>query len=434
MIEVALLSDPGRDPTKQVNEDACAYRETRLGHLLVVCDGMGGHEAGQEASNVAVQTVSAMVEGAPEGLSPAQVLKSAIEQAGRAVYQLGGKGNHYGRPGSTIVTVLIHEGGTEVAHVGDSRAYCIRAGQIHALTRDHSMVQQMIDAGFLQPEEAYGHPDANKITRALGLREETEVELRPESLAQEAGDIFLLATDGLWDVVRPEEVLDVVLATPSLSETCTKLVDLANARGGPDNITVLVARIVEPGLRVDVPQRTQLGDGDTLTVEQRSTMVELPSSPFPPGGRAGLTLKDTLTLVTPPGFAKGATLLDDVPPPIEDLPPSRPSEALRPSHRGSLYLALGIGAVWLIIGGISIWWLVARRAPGPEVVEVPVVEVDAGPSVEPPPPPVVSVSPEPAPPPSSIGRPKRGHWGGFRFGGHPAPTAAPPTTSNTPAP
>src|SRR5690606_4637161 len=299
VIDVAFLSDPGRDPSKQVNEDACAYRDTRVGHLLVVCDGMGGHEAGQEASNLAVQTILAMVEGAPEGLAPAQVLKGAIEQAGRAVYQLGGPGPHYGRPGSTVVALLIHDGGTEVAHVGDSRAYCIRGGEIHALTRDHSMVQQMIDAGFLRPEEAYGHPDANKITRALGLCETTDVELRPEPVAQEAGDIFLLATDGLWDVARPEEARDIVLSSATPAEACAKLVELANARGGPDNVTAMVARVVEPGLRVDAPQRTQLGE--TLPLDQRASVVEYPSSPFPQG-RAGATLKETLTLGTPPDF------------------------------------------------------------------------------------------------------------------------------------
>ena len=433
VIEVAFVSDPGRDPSKQVNEDACAYRETRLGHLLVVCDGMGGHDAGQEASNLAVQTIVAMVEGAPEGLSPAQVLKGAIEQAGRAVYQLGGPRQTYGRPGSTVVALLVHEGGTEVAHVGDSRAYCIRGGQIHALTRDHSMVQQMIDAGFLRPEEAYGHPDANKITRALGLREQTDVELRPEPLAQEAGDILLLATDGLWDVTRPEEALEQILATPQPTEACTKLVDLANARGGPDNVTVLLARIVEPGLRLDVPQRTQLGNGETLALEQRSTVVELPSSPFPQGTpRPGATLKQTLTLGTPPDFSKGATLVDDVPPPIDEAPPASSIDALRPSHRGSLYLALGIGAVWLIIGGIAVWWIFARRTPAPDpTVVVPVVDVDAGPSLE-------EVLPEDPPPtpaavPSAAGH-KHKHWGGFRPPRAPASSSAAPAPLSAPTP
>lgn len=426
VIDVAFLSDPGRDPSKQVNEDACAYRDTRVGHLLVVCDGMGGHEAGQEASNLAVQTILAMVEGAPEGLAPAQVLKGAIEQAGRAVYQLGGPGPHYGRPGSTVVALLIHDGGTEVAHVGDSRAYCIRGGEIHALTRDHSMVQQMIDAGFLRPEEAYGHPDANKITRALGLRETTDVELRPEPVAQEAGDIFLLATDGLWDVARPEEARDIVLSSATPAEACAKLVELANARGGPDNVTAMVARVVEPGLRVDAPQRTQLGE--TLALDQRATVVEYPSSPFPQG-RAGATLKETLTLGTPPDFAKGATLVDDVPPPLPDEPRASLLDGVfRPSHRGSLFLALGIGAVCLILVGIAIWWVVARRSPKPAPTAiVPIVEVDAGAVFDILPEPAVSASPTPTPPSSAEPPRSRGPWPTWRHPHRPSPSTTPST-------
>src|SRR5688572_2855931 len=146
-IEFAQATDPGRDPNKQINEDSCHYQETRFGHLLVLCDGMGGHYGGREASQLAIKTIFEVFEQAPSHLGAAPVLKASIEEAGRRVYMLGGPPENRTRPGSTCVAVLLHDRGADVAHVGDSRAYIIRAGQIYPITRDHSMVQGMIDAG-----------------------------------------------------------------------------------------------------------------------------------------------------------------------------------------------------------------------------------------------------------------------------------------------
>jgi serine/threonine protein phosphatase PrpC len=168
-IDFAQASDPGRDPNKQVNEDSCGYAETRFGHLAVLCDGMGGHYGGKEASRTAITTIFEMFEQMPTTMPPAQALKVSVEEAGRRVYLLGGPPENRTRPGSTIVAMLLHDRGLEVAHVGDSRAYIIRSNQIYPLTRDHSMVQGMIDAGMLTEESAMGHPDSNKITRALGM-------------------------------------------------------------------------------------------------------------------------------------------------------------------------------------------------------------------------------------------------------------------------
>src|SRR5262245_14752812 len=171
-IDFAQASDPGRDPNKQVNEDSCGYAETRFGHLVVLCDGMGGHYGGREASRTAIATIFEVIDQAPPGATASSALKAAVEEAGRRVYLLGGPPDNRGRPGSTVVSLLLGDRGLDVAHVGDSRAYCIRAGQIYPLTRDHSMVQGMIDAGMISEAEAIGHPDANKITRALGMRPE----------------------------------------------------------------------------------------------------------------------------------------------------------------------------------------------------------------------------------------------------------------------
>lgn len=243
VLDVAHLSDPGLDPDKQVNEDACAAVELGLGHLLVVCDGMGGHMGGKDASEAAIRTVLADVEAAPIGSNPGAVLKAAIEHAGRVVFELGGPGANLLRPGSTVVAILSHAAGSEIAHVGDSRAYVMRGDQIYPLTRDHSMVQQMIDAGVLKPSEAIGHPDANKITRALGMSPSVDVELRPSPFAHQRGDIYLLASDGLCDLVEPGDMLRVTMHAQGIEQACQQLVTLANARGGHDNITVLLAQI-----------------------------------------------------------------------------------------------------------------------------------------------------------------------------------------------
>jgi PPM family protein phosphatase len=258
-IEFAQASDPGRDPNKQINEDSCGYQETRLGHLCVLCDGMGGHYGGREASQLAIRTIFELFEQAPPHMAPAAVLKAAIEEAGRRVYQIGGPPENRTRPGSTCVVVLLHDRGADVAHVGDSRAYIIRAGQIYPVTRDHSMVQGMIDAGLLTEEQAVGHPDGNKITRALGMKPEVEVEVRPEPMEVFPGDIFILASDGLTDMARNHEILGATrqaLSSGTLEHACSTLVQFANDRGGYDNISVQLARVVEVPTKVSatIPQ------------------------------------------------------------------------------------------------------------------------------------------------------------------------------------
>src|SRR5579883_3658870 len=128
VVEYAERSDPGRDPDKQVNEDVCGYRETRFGHLAVVCDGMGGHAAGREAAELALSTIFEVFEAAAAEAPPARVLRESIEEASRRVHEMRTSEVALGRPGSTVVAALMHAHGTEVAHVGDSRAYLVHEG------------------------------------------------------------------------------------------------------------------------------------------------------------------------------------------------------------------------------------------------------------------------------------------------------------------
>jgi serine/threonine protein phosphatase PrpC len=246
-VEYAQRSDPGRDPDKQVNEDACGHRETRFGHLCVVCDGMGGHAAGREAAELALSTIFETFDRMPDGTPPAHVLRAAVEEASRRVHGMHTNEIALGRPGSTVVAVLMNAGGAEVAHVGDSRAYLVHEGQVIRVTRDHSVVQELVDRGILTLQQAARHPDANRITRALGMAPEVEVEVRPQPVHYVSGDAFLLCSDGLSDLVEDHEVLAIVGSEPA-AQAVGKLVDLANARGGHDNVTVSVLRARENAL------------------------------------------------------------------------------------------------------------------------------------------------------------------------------------------
>ncbi len=246
-VEHAQKTHPGRDPDKQVNEDSSAFEATPLGFLAVVCDGMGGHASGQEASRLAVQTIVEEVRDAGATASPPAVLERAVTLANARVHEVKGPEGTILRPGSTCVAVLVHPAGTFVAHVGDSRAYLVHAGAIHQITRDHSKVQLLVDAGYITPEEAKTHPDANQITRALGISALVDVDVRREPIAHAAGDVLVLCSDGLSDLVMPDDILRVI--DGPAQQAAGQLVDLANARGGHDNITVQIVRVKEAATR-----------------------------------------------------------------------------------------------------------------------------------------------------------------------------------------
>lgn len=296
---VGVRTDPGRDPTKRVNEDAVGHAETKHGHLVVVCDGMGGHEGGREASTRALAAVLETFEQAPESDPAHEVLARAVRAANTKVAALSPTSDPADRPGSTVVAIVVHAGGTEVAHIGDSRLYGITGGQIAQLTKDHSVVQEMVDRGLLSPDRAKDHPDANRITRALGTRESIEVDLRPAALLHAAGDVFVLCTDGLSDLVTPDDILRLATSA-SPEQAAGQLVDLANARGGHDNVTVAVVRVKESavpraGMVAKTVAQTIAEEAPLLLVSPRPTSATLepPAStrrPFPLGVVLGIAL------------------------------------------------------------------------------------------------------------------------------------------------
>ena len=408
-VEYAERSDPGRDPDKQVNEDACGHAATRFGHLCVVCDGMGGHAAGKEAAELALATILEVFEKADAGTPPGQVLKGSIEEASRRVNVMRTSEVAMGRPGSTAVAVLMHAGGTEVAHVGDSRVYLVHEGQISRVTRDHSMVQELVDRGLLTPAQAAHHPDANRITRALGMSNDVEAELRPEPLRHVAGDAFVLCSDGLSDLVEDHEILAIVAAEPA-AQAVGKLVDLANARGGHDNVTVIVLKARESvaGTTVSVaPTLLQ-----TAVTAPPTTVPE--TAPAPPVVVVGVAPQAPVAAPAPaaapppeappprktePGLAPAV-----IPPAPEPAPPLV-AAAERRRKRSLVPVVLGIAlalAGFALLAAVLLSHL-AERSGKPSAAPSPVFpDVDAAAATSTPLVPKSAAPPAPLPPPEPI--------------------------------
>lgn len=250
-VSAAGITHPGK--RRQKNEDS--YRERPDLGLFIVADGMGGHAAGEVASRVAVETIEQFVNDTreadenftwPFGLEPhldidGNRLKTAVKVANRRIAtRIAGERDLQGMA-TTVVGVLVGRRGVKVAHVGDSRVYHWRNGQMTRLTRDHSWVEEQVEAGALTPTEARDHPWRNLVTRALSGGGEVEIDVT--SLDAGKGDRLLLCSDGLFSVVT-DEAIEATLGRPTddLQSICRELVDAANRAGGPDNVTVLVLR------------------------------------------------------------------------------------------------------------------------------------------------------------------------------------------------
>jgi len=244
-VEVAGLSDVGCQ--RENNEDSFLYWEPdsdkefqRTGRLAVIADGMGGHEGGQEASRLAVETVREVYQRVVVD-RPQDALAQAFATAHSRILEFAERHPALQGMGTTCTAFVLRQRKLYFAHVGDSRLYLVRGGDISRLTRDHSYVGRLVESGLVRAEDAEKHPQRHILTAALGAGMEVAVDAE-ESVALEEGDDVLLCTDGLWGVVSEEELLDVV-RSHSPAESCAALVKLARQRGGPDNITVQVLRV-----------------------------------------------------------------------------------------------------------------------------------------------------------------------------------------------
>lgn len=252
-ISFAELTDTGR--VRDHNEDAIGS-DPSIG-LMVLADGMGGYNAGEVASGIAVQIVSELAtEGAGrenrDEIDPHSgmmrqsiVLRDAVYRANKIIFQTAQSQTHCEGMGTTIVACMFYDNKVSVAHVGDSRAYRVRNGSFEQLTMDHSLLQELVDRGFYSAEEAQRSTNRNYVTRALGVEPTVEVEVHEYDVLPD--DIYLLCSDGLPDMVEDEDIhLTISTFNDSLDVVGKQLIELANDHGGRDNISVQLARVLAP--------------------------------------------------------------------------------------------------------------------------------------------------------------------------------------------
>jgi serine/threonine protein phosphatase PrpC len=255
---------------RRANEDSLLVRSP----LFVVADGMGGAQAGEVASSVAVETFR---DGLQNGADPESSLVMQVEQANSRINELSHERVEHAGMGTTITAVHVGEQDVSIAHVGDSRAYCVRDGELLRLTDDHSLVDELIRQGKLTPEEAEEHPQRSVITRALGPEATVEVDVR--SFRGRPGDVYLLCSDGLTTMLGEDELLELLGAHARLRDAGEALIAAANAAGGKDNITVVLFRLEQV-----LAETERVADGHTTIGAVAPASVaatnprELPSS------------------------------------------------------------------------------------------------------------------------------------------------------------
>jgi serine/threonine protein phosphatase PrpC len=232
VVEHTALSDVGRQ--REGNEDSLLARPP----LFAVADGMGGAQAGEVASGLAVEAVAEM---ASEPDNAEDALVEAISEANRRIYGMAQEDRELAGMGTTMTATLVHDGKVTIGHVGDSRAYRWREGELAQLTDDHSLVAELERHGKLTAAEARVHPQRSMILRALGISAEVEVDTY--CFEGREDDVFLLCSDGLCGLVHDEVIAEVMESAQSLERAAEELIELANLSGGPDNITTVLFRL-----------------------------------------------------------------------------------------------------------------------------------------------------------------------------------------------
>ncbi len=290
-------------------------------HLLVVADGMGGAAAGEVASSVAVAALATLDDGEPSG-DPLEVFGDAVR---RIEDQLGGLVEAEPRlrgMGTTLTAVVHAEGRLGLVHVGDSRGYLMRGGVLERITRDHTLVQSLIDAGRLSESDAATHPQRNVLTRVLDGAHPTEADLSIREI--KAGDRILLCSDGLSGVVSNETIAASLLANDDPQDAVDELVDLALRGGGPDNITCVVADVVDDDIEAEGEDALVVG---AVGVQRNSRRLRLPDTP---AGRAAQLARE------------------------DDDEQGEPSRRLR--RRMLALTAIGMLLIGLVVGAIVGWY------------------------------------------------------------------------------
>jgi protein phosphatase len=248
-LEIVSQTDPGM--VRAHNEDSVAY-DANCG-LVVLADGMGGYNAGEVASGIAVSVLASEVrhhleDARPEDLDAAGVelgvalLHDNVKKANLSIFHAAQSQPQYAGMGTTIVTALFYDDRVAVAHIGDSRMYRLRGETFETITRDHSLLQEQIDSGMISREDARQSKNKNLVTRAVGIDSEVEPELHVHQVL--VGDVYLLCSDGLNDMVEDEDIgMTLQMLQNNLPLAATQLVQLANDNGGRDNVSVILVKV-----------------------------------------------------------------------------------------------------------------------------------------------------------------------------------------------
>ena len=281
-VEIGAQTDVGR--ARELNEDGYIVEEP----LFAVADGMGGHRAGEVASRMALEAIA---EVTPDEHGP-HSLAERVRAANRVVHQRAAEDRDLEGMGTTVTALWMDGDEARIAHVGDSRAYLLRDGELKMLTEDHTLVQRMVSEGKLSPEEAEVHPQRSILTRALGVDEEVDVD--DFTLEVSAGDRILLCTDGLTSMIGEDRIAELLRSQDDPQETADALVDAANEAGGQDNITVVVIDVSGDGESASeaaaAPTEVQPAPDDV----ERQEPAELEPDEIAPGA------EDTDVITVPP--------------------------------------------------------------------------------------------------------------------------------------
>lgn len=261
-LRVVGLTDVGK--VREHNEDTISG-DADIG-LLVLADGMGGYKAGEVASGIAVKTIVSLVReqmqlenmscaDADSGLSRASIiLRDAVQRANKIIYQTARSQPQCEGMGTTVVAALFFDNKVTIAHVGDSRLYRAQGGRFERITMDHSLLQELVDRGLYSAEEAQRAANKNYVTRALGVEPSVDVEVR--EVPAQKGEVYMLCSDGLSDMVEDEDIhLTISTFGANLDNVARQLIQLANDNGGRDNISVVMAHVLDA-----FPARTGMFD------------------------------------------------------------------------------------------------------------------------------------------------------------------------------
>jgi PPM family protein phosphatase len=252
--KVRLVGETHIGKVREHNEDTIAF-DPEIG-LLVVADGMGGYNAGEVASGIAVKTIVNLVRESIEredlrahdsetGMSrPSIILRDAIHRANKIIYQTARTQPQCEGMGTTVVSALFFDNKMAIAHVGDSRMYRLRSDKFEQVTMDHSLLQELVDRGFYSAEEAQRAANKNYVTRALGVEPNVEVEI--QEVPVHKGDFYVLCSDGLSDMVEDDDIhLTISTFGDNLDTVAKQLIQLSNDNGGRDNVSVVMAHVLE---------------------------------------------------------------------------------------------------------------------------------------------------------------------------------------------